>query len=57
MNGIHIRQNLVDVEHTGDQESSLTNRSGPPLLWQATFSGKVSSLKVNGRPVPAQNAL
>jgi len=56
MNGIHIRQNLVDLEHTGDQKSSLTNRSGPPLLWQATFSGKVSFLKVNGRRVPAETA-
>jgi hypothetical protein len=37
MKGIRIRQNLVDLKHTGDQESSLTNRSGPPLHWQATF--------------------
>jgi hypothetical protein len=56
MKGIRIRQNLVDLEHTGDQESSLTNRSGPPLLWQATFSGKVPSLKVNGRQVRAKSA-
>jgi hypothetical protein len=55
MSGIHINQNLVDLEHRGDQESSLTNRSGPPLLWQATFSGKLSSLNVNGRPVGAES--
>jgi hypothetical protein len=56
MKGIRIRQNLVDLEHAGEQESSLTNRSGPPLLWQATFSGEVPSLKVNGRPVRAKTA-
>jgi hypothetical protein len=56
MKGIRIRQNLVDLEHVGDQESSLTNRSGPPLHWQATFSGEVPSLEVNGRPVRAKTA-
>jgi hypothetical protein len=56
MKGIRIRQNLMDLKHTGDQESSLTNRSGPPLHWQATFFGKVSSLKVNGRPVRTKSA-
>ena len=56
MKGIRIRKNLVDLEHAGDQESSLTNRSGPLLHWQATFAGKVPSLKVNGRPVRAKTA-
>ena len=56
MKGIRIRQNLVDLQHMGDQQSSLVNRSGPPLHWQATFAGKVASLKVNGRPVGAKTA-
>jgi hypothetical protein len=49
--GVHIRENLVDLEHVGNRRSTLTNRSGPTLHWQATFSGKVPFLIVNGRSV------
>lgn len=51
MSGIRVRENLMDIEHTGDRRSVLTNRSGPMLYWQATFSGKTPILIVNGHPV------
>jgi hypothetical protein len=49
--GVRIRENLVDLEHVGNRKSTLTNRSGPTLHWQAAFSGKVPFLIVNGHPV------
>jgi hypothetical protein len=51
LKGVRIRENLVNLEHVGDRSSTLTNRSGPTLHWQATFSGKVPLLMVDGRPV------
>jgi hypothetical protein len=54
LTGVRIRENLVDLEHVGDRRSTLTNRSGPTLHWQAAFSGKVPFLIVNGHPVRAK---
>jgi hypothetical protein len=54
LTGVRIRENLVDLEHGGDRRSTLTNRSGPTLHWQAAFSGKVPFLIVNGHPVRAK---
>jgi hypothetical protein len=51
LKGVRIRENLVDLEHEGDRSSTLINRSGPTLHWQATFPGKVPVLRVNGHPV------
>jgi hypothetical protein len=49
--GVRILANLVDLEHVGNRRSTLTNRSGPTLHWQAAFAGKVPFLIVNGHPV------
>jgi hypothetical protein len=51
---VRIRENLVDLEHNGNRRSTLTNRSGPTLHWQAVFSGKVPFLIVNGHRVRSQ---
>jgi hypothetical protein len=51
LTGVRVRENLVDLEHVGNRRSTLTNRSGPTLHWQATFSGRVPFLMVNGHPV------
>jgi hypothetical protein len=51
--GVRIRENVVDLEHRGDQRSTLTNRSGPTLHWQAAFPGKIPFLILNGRSVRA----
>ena len=54
LRGLSIRQNLVDLEHRGDRSSTLTNRSGDTIHWQAAFSGKIPALMVNGNPVSAR---
>jgi len=51
LTGVRIRENLIDLQHVGNRRSILINRSGPSLYWQATFSGKVPFLMVNGHPV------
>jgi hypothetical protein len=51
LRGIRVRDYLVDLEHVGDQRSTLTNRSKKTVHWQAAFPGRVSILIVNGRPV------
>ncbi|HEY1743995.1 MAG TPA: hypothetical protein VGG18_12580 [Granulicella sp.] len=54
LKGVRIRENVVDLEHNGDQRSTLTNRSGPTVHWEAAFSGKIPFLVVNGRSVRAK---
>jgi hypothetical protein len=54
--GVRIRENLVDLQHVGNRRSILTNRSGPTLHWQASFSGKVPFLIVNGHPVRSKTS-
>jgi hypothetical protein len=56
LKGIRIRGNVVDLEHSGDRRSTLTNRSGEMVHWQAAFPGKVSILRENGHPVHAQTS-
>jgi hypothetical protein len=51
LRALRIRENLVDLEHAGNRSSTLTNRSGPILHWQAAFSSEIPLLKVNGSPV------
>lgn len=48
LTGVRIRENLINLEHVGYQKSTLTNRSGPTLHWQAAFLGKHPYLTVNG---------
>jgi hypothetical protein len=51
LSGVRVRENLVDLEHFGGRESTLTNHSKMPIHWQAAFPGRASILKVNGQPV------
>ena len=55
--GLRIGKNRIDLEHRGDGETSLTNRSGPTLHWQPFFNGRVSHMRVNGRSIPAISTL
>jgi hypothetical protein len=56
LDGVAIKHNVVDLRHTGISASSLTNRSGPPLQWKATFPGVVTNLQVNGKWTRAQHS-
>jgi hypothetical protein len=56
LKGIAIKNNIVDIRHVGASSSSLTNRSGPPLQWRASFSGIATRLQVNGKWMQAQHS-
>ncbi|WP_146071950.1 hypothetical protein [Bryocella elongata] len=45
---LHVQQNDVELEHRGQSASSITNVSGPPLLWKAEFYGRTNVLDVEG---------
>ena len=55
LQSLPFRNNLLDIKHTGSLSSSLSNRSGPGLRWQAVFQGTVHELKVDGKPVLANH--
>ncbi|WP_263354711.1 glucosidase family protein [Acidicapsa acidisoli] len=55
LRGVAIKHNIVDLRHVGTSSSTLTNRSGPPLQWKASFPGIAASLKVNGKWMRAQH--
>lgn len=48
-----VRKNIIDLRHDGSESSSLTNVSGPALLWRPRFSGHFDFLVVDGHSVPA----
>jgi hypothetical protein len=55
LQSLPFRNNLLDIKHTGSLSSSLSNRSGPGLRWQAVFQGTARQLKVDGKPVLANH--
>lgn len=52
---LRIKSNVLDVSHTSDAGTRMSNRSGPPIRWRAAFLGAVEKLSVNGRSVPAEH--
>jgi len=50
-----IKQNQIEVSHTGSTVTSLTNLSGPPLWWRAEFPGKLAQLVIEGKAKPAMH--
>jgi hypothetical protein len=56
LKGVAIKNNIVDIRHVGTSSSSLTNRSGPPLQWRASFPAIAARLKVNGQWMQAQHS-
>jgi hypothetical protein len=56
LRGVAIKHNVLDIRHVGTTSSSLTNRSGPPLQWRASFLGTAMRLKVNGQWMRAQHS-
>jgi hypothetical protein len=51
-----VRKNVINVRHDGSTSSTLTNVSGPALLWEPSFYGRSSFLTVNGKKVAASPA-
>jgi hypothetical protein len=48
---LRIRNNILDVKHTGTRASSLTNRQGPALRWKAEFAGTCAKMHANGKGI------
>jgi len=50
---VPIRTNLVAVRQEGTHKTTLTNESGPSLIWKPMFAGTYETLTVNGKPMKA----
>jgi hypothetical protein len=50
---VPVRANRITVHHEGNQKTTLTNQSGPALIWRATFLGSHPTLLVNGEAIKA----
>jgi hypothetical protein len=55
LDGLPVRQNVINVRHLRNQSSSITNMSGPTFTWRASFDGSAPYLMVNGRKVQANH--
>jgi hypothetical protein len=57
LSGVRVRDYLVDLEHVGDRQSIMTNRSKTRIYWQAAFPGRIPLLLANGHPVRSRISL
>jgi hypothetical protein len=48
LHNLPVRGNTINVRHRANMESSITNVSGPPFTWRASFDGSQPYLVVNG---------
>lgn len=53
MRNLPVGRNRVVIRHVGIHDSTLTNLSGPALIWRAAFPGIHHQLLVNGRRTEA----
>ncbi len=53
MRNVPIRTNMVAVRQEGTHKTTLTNESGPSLIWKPMFAGTYATLTVNGKPMKA----
>jgi hypothetical protein len=44
-----VQKNVIRVRHTGREETTFTNLSGPSLIWVAQFYGEAADLLVDGK--------
>ncbi len=54
LRNLPIRDNLVTIRHDGPGKTTLTNETGPALIWRAMFYGSHPKLVVNGHLSPAK---
>jgi len=53
LDGLKLWANEVDVHHRGDAETTVRNRRGPALTWEARFARETGELLVDGAARPA----
>ena len=54
---VPVGNNVISVKHVRNNETSLTNESGPSLAWRAAFPGKLRALFCSNKEIPATNTL
>lgn len=54
---VAMKENKIDVIHTGHSMTSLNNKSGKVLRWRAEFLGTFENLRVEGKNVVAKHSL
>jgi hypothetical protein len=57
LTAVAIKQNHLDVTHTGTWTMRLKNSSGPALRWRAEFPGTLDHLSVDGKSVSAKHSV
>jgi hypothetical protein len=57
LSGLRLKGNLIEVVHTGETSTLLSNRQGATLRWKAMFIGSEENLIVDGKPVHAENGI
>ena len=50
---VPVRANEVNIRHDGVTQTTVTNHSGPSILWRACFPGSHRALLVDGKIVAA----
>ena len=55
LHNLPVRGNTINVRHRANMETSITNVSGPPFTWRASFDGSMRSLFVAGKKVKASS--
>ena len=53
MDHLPVRGNVIDIRHDGSKSSSLTNVSGPALVWRPSFYGRSPFVIVDGKKAVA----
>lgn len=55
MRNVPILNNVIDISHHSNRETSLTNRSGNTLTWKVQFSYKKDQCLINNVTVDLQH--
>ena len=56
ISNLPFHNNLIDIEHQSQNQTTLTNHSENTLTWQARFYGNEDQLSINGKKVKTQKA-
>jgi hypothetical protein len=54
---VPVGNNIISVKHVKNNETSITNESGPGMPWRAAFPGKFRVLFSSTKEIPADNTV
>jgi hypothetical protein len=55
LRSLRIKGNVIDVSHSGNATTRLTNKEGLPIRWKAMFQGPDQELVVDGKRIRAEH--